>query len=138
MNGPRRSHSGEIQEAFKRQAKSFEDPGLNQAFTSGLERLVAAIAPDPAHLCLDIAAGTGLVSRAVAPHARAVVALDAVAEMLSEGARKAHEAGLSNIVFQRGDATVLPFLDHSFDVVFTRLSLHHLSEPARAVSDLNR
>lgn len=138
MNPVRGSHSERNQAAFSRQAGSFEDPSLNQAFTSGLERLVAAIAPESAELCLDVAAGTGHVSRAVAPHVKTVVAIDAVEEMLAEGARKAREAGLSNIVFQAGDAMALPFLDDSFEIVVTRLSLHHLNEPGQAVSELVR
>lgn len=138
MSTPSDHHSKRIQEAFSTQAPTFEDPSLNQAFTSGLEPLVAAIAPGRDELCLDVAAGTGHVSRALAPHVRAIVALDAVDDMLVHGAEQARASELRNIVFQRGEALALPYPDEIFDLVVTRLSLHHLSDPRRAVAEMVR
>lgn len=131
-------HAKRIQEAFNAQAPTFEDPRLNQAFTSGLEPLVAAIAPCMDELCLDVAAGTGHVSRALAPHVRAIVALDAVERMLEQGVEQARTSGLRNIVFQRGEALALPYPDDIFDLVVTRLSLHHMSDPRQAVTEMVR
>ncbi|HEY8809789.1 MAG TPA: methyltransferase domain-containing protein [Solirubrobacterales bacterium] len=138
MSMPPDQHAKRIQEAFSSQAPTFEDPRLNQAFTSGLEPLVAAIDPGKDELCLDVAAGTGHVSRALAPHVRAIVALDAVEDMLVQGMEQARTSGLGNIVFQRGEALALPYLDDTFDLVVTRLSLHHLSDPQRAVAEMVR
>lgn len=138
MSTPPDQHAKRIQEAFRSQAATFEDPRLNQAFTSGLEPLVAAIDPGKDELCLDVAAGTGHVSRALAPHVRAIVALDAVEDMLVQGMEQARTSGLGNIVFQRGEALALPYPDETFDLVVTRLSLHHLSDPQRAVAEMVR
>jgi ubiquinone/menaquinone biosynthesis C-methylase UbiE len=138
MSTPPDQHAQRIQDAFSAQAPTFEDPRLNQAFTSGLEPLVAAIAPTGDELCLDVAAGTGHVSRALAPHVRAIVALDAVEDMLVQGVEKTRTAGLRNIVFQRGEALALPYPDDTFDLVVTRLSLHHLSDPRLAVAEMAR
>jgi ubiquinone/menaquinone biosynthesis C-methylase UbiE len=138
MSTPSEQHAQRIQKAFSSQAETFEDPRLNQAFTSGLESLVAAIAPSGDELCLDVAAGTGHVSRALAPHVRAIVALDAVEEMLVQGVEQARDSGIRNIVFQRGQALELPFPDDIFDLVVTRLSLHHIDRPERAVAEMVR
>jgi ubiquinone/menaquinone biosynthesis C-methylase UbiE len=138
MSTPSEQHAERIQKAFSTQAQTFEDPHLNKAFTSGLESLVAAIAPGGDELCLDVAAGTGHVSRALAPHVRAIVALDAVEEMLVQGVEQARDSGLRNIVFQRGQALELPFPDDIFDLVVTRLSLHHIDRPERAVAEMVR
>lgn len=135
---PSDQHSERIQEAFSTQAPTFEDPRLNRAFTSGLESLVAAIDPGADELCLDVAAGTGHVSRALAPFVRAIVALDAVDAMLEQGVEQARASGLRNIVFQRGEALALSYPDDIFDLVVTRLSLHHLSDPQQAVAEMVR
>ena len=71
--------------------------------------MFARLAVRAREFMLDLAAGTGLGSRALAPKVRAVVALDATAAMLHVGRAEAEREGLSNIVFQRGDAAALPF-----------------------------
>lgn len=38
----------------------------------------------------------------------------------------------------RGDAGSLPFLDASFDVIVSRLAIHHLEEPQVAIAELRR
>ena len=42
------------------------------------------------------------------------------------------------MIFVQGDATALPFLDDSFDVVVSRLALHHLEQPEPAVAEMRR
>ena len=44
----------------------------------------------------------------------------------------------SQVSFQQGDATQLPFEDASFDVVFCRYLLIHMSDPGRVVSEMLR
>jgi ubiquinone/menaquinone biosynthesis C-methylase UbiE len=78
-----------VRDAFTRQAATFEDRRLNQAFTSGLPRLLATADPRPGDVCLDVAAGTGLVARGLAERASRVVALDATPAMLLEGRQQA-------------------------------------------------
>jgi SAM-dependent methyltransferase len=87
---------------------------------------------------LDLAAGTGLGSRALAPKVRAVVALDATTAMLHVGRAEAEREGLSNIVFQRGDAAALPFLDGSFTIVVCRYALHHFSDRDAVMAEIAR
>src|SRR6266545_4789533 len=58
--------------------------------------------------------------------------------MLAEGRRLAQEAGLGNISFEEGAAEHLPYADASFDLVATRLSLHHMLDPLPAVGEMAR
>ena len=125
-------HAARIARAFTAQAAAFEDPAVNRPFTTDAAWIAEHVAVGPDDLVLDVAAGTGIVARALAPRARAVVALDATAAMLEAGRAAAASDGIANVVFLLGDATALPFLDASFDVAVTRFSLHHLEEPARA------
>jgi ubiquinone/menaquinone biosynthesis C-methylase UbiE len=129
-------HNDAVRREFTRQAQTFEDARLNTAFTSGLDWLVESFAPEPEHLVLDVSAGTGHVARALAPLARGVVAVDLTRAMLEEG--KAQAAGLDNVLFQEGDASALPYLDGSFDLVVTRFSLHHFENPELPLAEMAR
>ena len=51
---------------------------------------------------LDVAAGTGLLFRAVSPRVGRVVALDITPEMLAEGRAAAGREGITNIAFEQG------------------------------------
>ena len=48
------------------------------------------------------------------------------------------EAGIDNVLLQEGNATALPFVDASFDLVFCRTALHHMAEPGRSGGDGSR
>ena len=124
--------------SFAGQAAAFEDP--TRAFaSSGVAAWMVANSPtDPRDVVLEVAAGTGLFGRALAPQVAAVVAVDITPEMLREGKQGADAAGLSNVVFQRGDATQLPFLDSSFDRVISRLAIHHFDDPTVVLREMAR
>jgi ubiquinone/menaquinone biosynthesis C-methylase UbiE len=85
--------------------------------------LIDAVASLPPARTLDVAAGTGFLTRHLGGR---VVALDASAGMLVESRRR-HGQPLV-----RADAFALPFPDGSFDRVFTAHFYGHLSEGQRA------
>ena len=89
-----------------------------------LDQLHAAINGLPAGRTLDVACGTGFLTR----HLRgAVVGLDQSRRMLDEAARQAPDAS-----FVQGDGLALPFEDRSFSRIFTGHFYGHLREPERA------
>ncbi|MFF7976618.1 methyltransferase domain-containing protein [Streptomyces sp. NPDC007905] len=96
------------------------------------------MAPDSDAVCLDAACGTGIVARALAPRVRHVTALDTTPEMLAQGKGQADAEGVANLVFQKGDAAALPFLDGSFPLVVSRFSLHHVASPQGVAAELVR
>jgi ubiquinone/menaquinone biosynthesis C-methylase UbiE len=67
-----------------------------------------------------------------------VVAVDLTPAMIAEGRREAAGAGLDNIVFEQGRAEKLSYTDKAFDMVMTRLSLHHFIDPLPAVREMVR
>lgn len=87
---------------------------------------------------LDVAAGSALLSRALAPRVAEVVAIDITAAMLERGREAAEREGISNIAFVEAAAEALPFEDGTFDLVVTRFSLHHIAEPQRVVDEMVR
>jgi ubiquinone/menaquinone biosynthesis C-methylase UbiE len=131
-------HARRVEQAFSLQASAFEDPRFNRVFTSDAEWIFAELPLSAQDLVLDVAAGTGHAARLLAPAVRGVVALDATAAMLAVGKAQADAAGLHNIVFARGDAAALPFLDASFDVVVSRFAVHHFGDPDGPLSEMVR
>lgn len=83
---------------------------------------------------LDVGSGTGALAFALAPHVRAVVALDAD-PALAERARSEAPANVEVVV---GDGESLAFDDDSFDLAATLRTLHHTSRPERLVAELAR
>ncbi|HWM09822.1 MAG TPA: class I SAM-dependent methyltransferase [Solirubrobacteraceae bacterium] len=126
--------SGERERSFTQQAAAFEDPRFNRLFTTDSEWLFERLPLDSDDLVLDVAAGTGHVSRRLAPQVRAVVALDATRAMLEQGRAQAPP----NVIFVQGDAERLPFLDGSFDVVVTRFAVHHFEDPLVPLAEMHR
>lgn len=131
-------HEERIREAFTRQAGTFEDERLNIAFTAGLPWLLAYVDPRPDDVVLDVAAGTGIVSRALAPDVARVTAVDSTEAMVEEGRRRATAEGRHNLDFVLGSAEDLPFGDSAFSLVVTRFSLHHFADPTPALRAMVR
>ncbi|MFD1825431.1 class I SAM-dependent methyltransferase [Mumia zhuanghuii] len=98
-------HAARLRASFTAQADTFEEPTLNAAFTSALDWVVEAAQPHAGDQCLDLASGTGLVGRALAPHVAHVTCVDSTPAMLARGRAAAAAEGLTNITFVLGDAT---------------------------------
>jgi ubiquinone/menaquinone biosynthesis C-methylase UbiE len=87
---------------------------------------------------LDAACGPGIVTAALAAKSRAVVAFDLTPAMLLRARDRCAKAGLTNVTFEQGNATALPFPDSSFDGVVTRLSVHHFDAPRLVLNEMFR
>lgn len=111
---------------------NYYDPLVN-LFTLGRRRKLRQATVDLARLqpgasVLEVGCGTGdvaLVARAQVGANGAVFGIDPAPEMIAVARRKAAEAGLA-VDFQVGVIEALTFADHSFDVVFSSLMMHHL------------
>jgi SAM-dependent methyltransferase len=122
---------------FTRQAKQFaSSPSITAAELTA--RFVDAVDAGPDTTILDVACGPGIVTAALAAKARAVVAFDLTPEMLLQARHRCAKAGLTNVTFQQGSATALPFPDNSFDGVVTRLSVHHFDAPRLVLNEMFR
>jgi demethylmenaquinone methyltransferase/2-methoxy-6-polyprenyl-1,4-benzoquinol methylase len=94
---------------------------------------VNAIDPQPGEKILDIAAGTGTSSKAIAKSGAEVIALDFSAGMVAEG-RKRHP----ELTFVEGDAEALPFPPSSFDAVTISFGLRNVNNPQLALGEMYR
>jgi ubiquinone/menaquinone biosynthesis C-methylase UbiE len=89
---------------------------------------------------LDIACGTGVVSRLVAARVGAegrVVGLDFSPAMLAAARRAAAAEGL-DIEWREGSALDLPFADESFDLVVCQMGMQFFPDRPRAAAEMHR
>jgi ubiquinone/menaquinone biosynthesis C-methylase UbiE len=130
-------HLQRTTQEFTRQAKQFaSSPSITAAELTA--RVVDAVDAGPGTTILDVACGPGIVTAAMAARARAVVAFDLTPEMLVQARDRCAKAGLTNVTFQQGSATALPFPDNNFDGVVTRLSVHHFDAPRPILAEMFR
>jgi len=130
-------HLKRVTEEFRRQAETF-DTFAQKTDENVAARFAAAIGDAGQGSLLDVACGPGVVTAAVAPRAKSVMAFDVTQEMLEKARVRCAKAGLANVSFRQGNAEALPFGDGEFDGVVTRLAVHHFAEPQRAFAEMFR
>ncbi len=97
--------------------KSFED------YQAGLlPALNEVVSIDGADI-VEFGAGTGYLTRKLAPKARSIYAFDRSAHMIRVARRLAKRAGLSNCHFGTADHRNIPMKDHSVDIALAGWSL---------------
>lgn len=87
---------------------------------------------------LEVAAGTGLVTPALAAAANDVVATDYSAAMVATLQRRVGDAGLTNVRFEHADLYALRFEPHTFDAVVAANVLHLVPDLRGALAALQR
>ena len=127
-----------IQASFTRQAENFETKAMSFSKQEYLEHTVSCANPKKTETVLEVAAGTCVCGRSLAPLVQKVTCLDMTAAMLAVGKDMAEKEGLCNMNFVQGDAERLPFLDDGFDIVISRLAFHHFANPKRCFSEMAR
>ena len=89
----------------------------------------------PGARVLDVACGTGVLSKALAEAGASVTGVDASAAYLA-GARS-HRTN-RKITYENGDIRRMRFADHSFDAAVSTLALDVIPEIEQVVSEMNR
>lgn len=123
--------------AFSRQAASFAQSTVLGA-PDQIIPMLDAVALGPDDRVLDVGCGTGFLLLEAAKRASQAVGVDVTSAMLTACKKRVEEAGLANVTLREGNAEALPFCDERFDVVLTRLTLHHMANPQRVLSEMHR
>ena len=115
---------------------------LNRVLSFGTDiawrrRALARAAIGPAHVVLDIGAGTGDLSLAAAATGARVIALDLSAGMLAVLARRAR-GRIGRILRLVGNAEALPLPDRSVDRIVTGFTVRNVGDLPRALAELRR
>jgi len=102
--------------------------------------MVSKLGAVPGSLVLDVAAGTGLVSRDLAARLRAnVVSLDPSEPMLRAGIPANEAAGLAERIHPvLGRAEMIPFADGTFDALTFTYLVRYVDDPAATIRELAR
>ncbi len=129
-------HDHVIRRSFERQVGLFAGPDSIFAKRTGTNAWIEPLTPDM--IVLGVACGAGQASEPIAPSVRQVVGLDITPALLHLGAQRLQDAGISNVLLQEGNATQMPFVDESFDIVFCRAALHHFNDPEAVIAEMVR
>lgn len=111
-------------------------PMIFSVYAEDIAKRVAAHSPS---VLLEIAAGTGAVTRAVAaalPHGVRYVATDLNEPMLAVAAQR--QAGDDRITWRQADGMALPFGDAEFDVVCCQFGAMFFPDRVRAYEEVKR
>lgn len=130
------NHTDTVKQSFKIQAEKFAAYHMSKAEYT--DYLIERIGADGGEHALEVAAGTCICGRALAPFVKDITCLDLTEEMLVQGKKLADENGIGNISFQTGNAEELPYEAETFDLVITRLSLHHFVDPSKPFCEMQR
>lgn len=131
------THNALILDQFTRQAIPFSTaaPIQNDDLLNRIVRSAKATASDTS---LDIACGPGLLVCAFAPVVRHATGIDLTPAMLDQARKLQHQQNLSNITWDQGDVTRLPYPDAHFSIVTCRFAFHHFLHPLAVLQEMRR
>ncbi len=121
-------------------AETYESYMAPALFAPWASRLVQLAKPRPGERVLDVACGTGVVARQVAPRTGPngrTVGLDLNPNMLAVARAAAGRDGLA-IEWHEGRAEELPFPEGSFDVVLCQFALMFFADRRAAITEMHR
>jgi len=131
------SHNARILDQFTRQAVPFsQSPSVSNQ--KALEYIVASAGARPEDTVLDVACGPGLLACAFAKVVQHATGIDLTPAMLDQARKAQQELGLSNVSWQQGDVTQLPYPDAHFSIVSCRFVFHHLQEPLVVLKEMKQ
>lgn len=133
-----KGHMETVNRSFERQAGKFESSGYHLSKKEYTDYLLRQVAGTAADTVLEVAAGTAICGRALAPFVKMVVCIDATSAMLNVAKQHAAEENIQNMEFVEGLAEALPFAGGSFDIVITRLAFHHFADSAAPFAEMKR
>lgn len=131
------THNDKIVEQFTRWARPFAELPVHSE-ADGMARTLAAARLEPGMAVLDVACGPGIVACAAALRGAQVTGIDITPAMLEQARERQRALKLDNLDWRLGDASRLPFTDGTFDVVLTRYSFHHMTDPGAALHEMRR
>jgi ubiquinone/menaquinone biosynthesis C-methylase UbiE len=130
-----------VTEQVKQQFGAVAEAYANSSFhASGpdLALLVESAGFRGTETVIDLGCGPGHTAMACARKAARVIGIDVTPEMVVAATALAHQRSLTNVEFRVGNVEQLPFVSGSVDVVTSRVSAHHYSEPGKALSEAFR
>jgi ubiquinone/menaquinone biosynthesis C-methylase UbiE len=126
-----------IVDQFTRQAEPFARLPAHSSEAS-IRLISEAAEVGASDTVLDVACGPGLLACGFAATAREVTGIDLTPAMIEQARQLQQARGLTNLSWQVGDVSSLPFPDATFSLTFTRYSFHHLLDPRGVFAEMVR
>jgi ubiquinone/menaquinone biosynthesis C-methylase UbiE len=122
---------------FDRWSETYEQDSAAKWLREIQTKALAALAPGPDDVLLDLGCGTGAAVRDGARVARRAVGFDVSAGMIAQARERA--AGLDNVQFVEGDVSgPLPFADGEFTALVCTSAFHHFPRPLETIAEMSR
>jgi SAM-dependent methyltransferase len=118
--------------AWERAATRYDD-SFGRVAAPFVDALLDAVGCAPGMQVLDVACGTGNVTRAALARGARVTGADFSAAMVAEIGRRHRDA-----TFVEADAEALPFDDARFDAVVSGFGVNHFPRPVHALAEARR
>lgn len=113
---------------------------LERIFGPATRRLLSASGLSSGMRVAEIGCGIGLTARWVATQVGpggSVVGVDSSSEQVRVAEKSADNDGIRNLSFRQGDAYETGLPRNSFDLLYARFLLCHLSDPAKALHEMS-
>jgi len=142
---PRGEKTSRVRNVFDSVAGQYDL--MNDLMSMGLHRLwkrmaISLLSPQPGEVALDLAAGTGDLSAALAGRVGEeghVISSDINAAMLGLGRDRLIDRGVvANVSWALANAEKLPFADASFDLVSIGFGLRNVTDQRAALVEMHR
>jgi ubiquinone/menaquinone biosynthesis C-methylase UbiE len=128
-------HDTEIVNQFTKQAIPFTK---FRGHLDSIQMLIEMSKVSRNDLVLDVACGPGLVACEFAKVSRHVTGIDITEKMIEQAKKRQRELRLTNVSWDIGTVSPLPYNSASFSVVITRYSFHHFLDPKAVVDEMIR
>jgi ubiquinone/menaquinone biosynthesis C-methylase UbiE len=114
--------------------ETWQEVAESEAFLAIRDRIVELCEPRRDDRVVDLGAGTGLLSLALAPRVHEVVAVDISERMLDRLDDAAAADGIHNVEPLVGDLRRLPLEDESATLVVSNYAFHHLDDAGKELA----
>ena len=106
---------------------AWEEVAATPSFHALQQRILDVADAAPEDVAIDLGAGTGLLTLALAPAVHEVIAVDSSRAMLTRLEQHASEARIANVTPIEADLRVLPLEDESVTLAISNYTFHHLA-----------
>lgn len=120
--------SGEKRDFNAAAATWDEKPARVQLAHDVARSILATVPVGPETEVLDFGCGTGLLSLAIQPRARSVIAVDSSPEMIETLRKKLHGQGITNVKTLLCDVEKGETLPGTYDLVVSNMTFHHIRD----------
>ncbi len=129
---------GDTREFFNEVASDWEEIRKGYYDESVKNKLIGMNILSRDMVAVDLGAGAGYLSCAIAKEVKKVMAVDISGEMLKQLKKNSREAGIKNIEAIESDGCDVPLETDSVDLVCASMYLHHIEEPKNAIAEIYR